>query len=253
MGGQLELGKLGAYALLAFPFIREGYAAVRQKNSIHYWASALLKKERALCDAVRIAVADSLYFEPHVLDDAVSLSSLRDYCRVVETLMIDNLADDRLFDYLAKFPETTLLFTGGGIVPARCLQLPALKFIHIHPGYLPDVRGADCVLWSQLIKGRTSASCFFMAPGIADGDVIFSCYLPKVQIPFNVSMVPSKMVYRAIYAFVDPWVRAYVLRATIHATNGLTINQIFKQDESLSTTYHFMHEKIQTVSLNKFL
>ncbi|WP_323987104.1 hypothetical protein [Pseudomonas canadensis] len=231
-------------------FIREGYAAVRQKNSIHYWASALLKKERVLCDAIRMAVADSLCFEPHVLDDAVSLSSLREYCSVVETLMIDNLADDRLFDYLAKLPETTLLFTGGGIVPARCLQLPALKFIHIHPGYLPDVRGADCVLWSQLIKGRTSASCFFMAPGIDDGDVILPCYLPKVEIAFNTSALPSKMLYRAIYAFFDPWVRAYVLREALEVIEGLNFDQVFRQDDSLSTTYHFMHERIQTVSLN---
>ena len=232
-------------------FLREGYAAARQKNSIHYWASALLKKESALCDAMRSSVADSLCFEPTVQADALSLCTLREYCPVVETLMINSLADDRLYDYLAQLPETTLLFTGGGIVPSRCLQLSALKFIHIHPGYLPDVRGADCVLWSQLIKGRTSASCFFMAPGIDDGDVIFPCYLPKVEIAFNASAVPSKMLYRAIYAFFDPWVRAYVLREAIDATNGLIINQIFKQDESLSTTYHFMHEKIQAVSFNR--
>lgn len=233
-------------------FLRQGYAQGRQKNSIHYWAAELLKKEPGLCEAVRSSVTKALLFDSQVLSDALALSDLREYCADVEPLMIDNLADDRLYNRLAALSETTLLFTGGGIVPARCLQLSGLKFIHIHPGYLPDVRGADCVLWSQLIKGRTSASCFYMAPGIDDGDVILPCYLPAVHVKYDTSAVHSKMVYRALYAFFDPWVRAYVLREAVSATQGLNVERLFEQDESLSTTYHFMHAKIQTVSLAKF-
>jgi len=62
--------------------------------------------------------------------------------------------------------------------------------------------------------------------------------------------LPSKMLYRAIYAFFDPWVRAYVLREALEVIEGLKFDQVFRQDDSLSTTYHFMHERIQTVSLN---
>lgn len=232
-------------------FLRRGYAQGRQKNSIHFWPSTLIKKEPALCEAIRLSVAKTLGFSSEVLDNALSLTDLRTYCPNVEPLMVNSLADDRLYNHLAALPETTLLFTGGGIVPARYLQLAPLKFIHVHPGYLPDVRGADCVLWSQLIKGRTSASCFYMGQGIDDGDVIFPCYLPKVEVRFNSSAIPSKMLYRATYAFFDPWVRAYVLREAINATNGFENHKAFEQDESLSTTYHFMHEKIQKVSLDR--
>ncbi|UXZ21258.1 hypothetical protein KZH41_22615 [Pseudomonas sp. YeP6b] len=233
-------------------FLRDGYAQGVQKNSIHYWASELLKKEPELCVAIRSSVAQSLFFDSEVLENALALSDLRGYCPNVETLMINDLADDRLYNYLAVLPETNLLFTGGGIVPARSLQLAHLKFIHVHPGYLPDVRGADGVLWSQLIKGRTSASCFYMAPGIDDGDVIFPCYLPTVKIIYDPSTVHLKMLYRALYAFFDPWVRAYALREAISATEGLNFKKVFEQDESLSTTYHFMHEKLQKVSLSEF-
>lgn len=230
-------------------FMRQGYAQSRQRNSIHYWAGTLRKTEPGLCKEIRLSVANMLNFDVQVLNNALALADLRAYCPDVETLMVDNLADDRLYENLAALPVTSLLFTGGGIVPARCLQLEKLKFIHVHPGYLPDVRGADCVLWSQLIKGRTSASCFYLAPGIDDGDVIFPCYLPKVEISYKTSAIPSKMLYRAVYAFFDPWVRSYVLREAIEATNGFTVDQVASQDESLSTTYHFMHEKIQTLSL----
>lgn len=233
-------------------FLRQGYAQGRQKNSIHYWASQLARKEPALCEALRSCVTQALFFDSQVVNDALALSDLREYGAEVEPLIVDNLADDRLYNYLAALPETTFLFTGGGIVPARCLQLAGLKFIHVHPGYLPDVRGADCVLWSQLIKGRTSASCFYMAPGIDDGNVIFPCYLPAIHVKYDTSAVHSKMVYRALYAFFDPWVRAYVLRDAVSATEGLKALQTVEQDDSLSTTYHFMHEKIQTVSLARF-
>lgn len=230
-------------------FMRQGYAQSRQQNSIHYWSSVLLKKEPPLCQAIRSSVSDALSFDSQTLDEALALTDLSHYCSVVEPLMITGLGDEKLHTYLAALPQTTLLFTGGGIVPARLLHLEQLKFIHVHPGHLPDVRGADCVLWSQLLKGRTSATCFYMAPGIDDGDVILARYLPTTSVGFCASALPSKMIYRAVYAFLDPWVRAWTLRQAIVATEGLQSVAAVPQDDRSSVTFHFMHEKIQKFSL----
>lgn len=66
--------------------------------------------------------------------------------------MMEDLSVDRLLDYLASEPEGAILFTGGGILPEQVLMLPQLKFLHVHPGFLPAIRGADCALWSTTVR-----------------------------------------------------------------------------------------------------
>lgn len=231
--------------------MRLAYAQSKQKNSIHHWAAVLKKNETSLYQQVRNTVETGLAFSAAVVDDALALGDLAGYSSNVETLMIDNLADEALYARLAALPETRILFTGGGIVPKRLLHLPALKFIHIHPGYLPEVRGADCALWSQLMLGRTSATCFYLAPGIDDGDVILPGYLPSLDFNMASADINLKTLYRVTYAFFDPWIRACVLRRALALTQGFTKIAAYPQSEESSVTYHFMHEKIQRVAFDR--
>lgn len=225
--------------------LKLAYAQSRQKNSIHHWSSTLRKTEPALYRSIRSTVESTLHVAAQTINDALALIDLSEYSSDIETLMIDNLSDDALCNRLLQLPQTQILFTGGGIVPKRLLEIPTLKFIHIHPGHLPDVRGADCVLWSHLMKGRTSATCFYMAPGIDDGDVILASYLPRVIPQLDMAQRETKTLYRATYAFLDPWVRAFVLQQALIETEGFTQVTAQPQVEHASVTYHFMHTQIQ--------
>ena len=231
--------------------VRLAYAQSKQKSSIHHWSANLQKTETHVYQQIRHAVESSLGFSPTVIDNALVLDELGQYSSDVETLMIDNLADEALYVRLAALPESQILFTGGGIVPKRLLEPSNLKFIHVHPGYLPAVRGADCALWSQLMMGRTSASCFYMAPGIDDGDVIFSGYLPSMSFNAEIGEIGLKTLYRAIYAFFDPWVRACILRRALVLTERFTQVKAHPQSERSSVTYHFAHEKIQAAAIKQ--
>ena len=51
-------------------------------------------------------------------------------------------------------------------------EIPGIRLIHVHTGFLPQVRGADVLLWSLLVRGRPGVSAFFMTPGLDDGDVL---------------------------------------------------------------------------------
>ncbi|MCP1505527.1 hypothetical protein J2Y83_001500 [Pseudomonas marginalis] len=225
--------------------LKLGYAQSRQKNSIHYWSRTLRKTEAALCDSIINTVKNKLFFSDKDVDDALALGDLSSYSPDVETLMIESLADDALYDRLRALPQTQILFTGGGIVPRRLLEITTLKFIHIHPGHLPEIRGADCVLWSHLIKGRTSATCFYMTPGIDDGDIILASYLPSLAPHHEIANIDVRTLYRATYAFLDPWVRSFVLRRALVETVGFTQIAALSQDEDASVTYHFMHDQIK--------
>ena len=62
----------------------------------------------------------------------------------IETLNIESIDALSLKEYLMKQDTKTVLFTGGGILKQELLSVSDLKFIHIHPGIVPDIRGADC-------------------------------------------------------------------------------------------------------------
>ena len=231
--------------------LRISYAATLQRNKIHYWSRQLSKSQSGLVEAIGAAVHERFGFAREVVGEANSLRALSSYSDQVDSLLVDGLGDPQLVSYLQQQPATTLLFTGGGIVPAALLELSHSRMLHIHPGFLPDIRGADCALWSSLLQGRTSASCFYMAPGIDSGDIVLSSWLPRLSVQETVADIDAQSLYRATYAFIDPWIRAFVLRQIV--TRFETYGQLNStpQSQSNGTTFHFMHDRVKRVALQR--
>ena len=154
-----------------------------------------------------------------------------------------------LWRELTKTKEGAILYTGGGIVPPSLLNIKDTRFIHIHPGYLPDVKGADCTLWSTMIYGRASASCFFMSPGIDTGDIIMPRWMPELSIMIDKTKYDDRTLYRAVYSYLDPWVRSTVLREFLSTSREFEDIETIVQDEKDGCTYYFMGKEIKKVAL----
>ena len=230
--------------------LRAPYAANIQKNKIHYWPKQLGKTFAELSNDISTEVAAKLNFCSSTLENAHALEPLTTYCDNVEALLVDGLNDQQLYHHLEQEPEGAILFTGGGIVPSKLLDLPHLKLLHIHPGHLPNIRGADCTLWSSLISGHTSATCFYMDSGIDTGNIISAEWLPQFKFCSRIATeAGATQLYRAVYSFLDPWVRSVVLRNVLrdHATFA-DLNSV-RQEADSGETYYFMHEKIKKIAL----
>ena len=228
---------------------RCSYAASLQRRKIHYWPRKIRRSHPELLAAISSEVESKLVFRKEVLEGALQLSELVSYSDCVEDLLIADLKDPVLYDYLAAQKDAVLLFTGGGIVPAGLLSIPTVRFLHVHPGYLPDIRGADCVLWSPLMTGRTSASSFYLSPGIDTGDIVAANWLPKVQFRTDFSLYSAQTLYRAVYAWFDPWVRSWLLRETLAGNEDYLSMPSVAQNETSGTEFHFMHDKMRRVAL----
>ena len=127
------------------PFgLKRRYAEYIQTSKIHYWPKRISREHKEIYERCREAVASSFGFRGETIQEAVKLNDLSRYSNVVEKIAVENLRDRKLLDHLSSESKGTLLFTGGGIAPAKMLSIEHLKFIHIHPGYLPEIRGADC-------------------------------------------------------------------------------------------------------------
>ena len=83
-----------------------------------------------------------------------------------------------------------------------------------------------------------------MDPGIDTGDIIEATFLPKIKLPTDVLTLETKMIYRLIYSFIDPWIRAANLRSTLKSTNYFKNIISSTQDKEKGKNFHFMHEKL---------
>lgn len=230
--------------------LRKAIAAGMQRSRIFHWPNALARRYPNDVSEIVSSVADNFCFAEETLRQAQLNKPLVEYSPSVETLLVENLKDPALLEYLNSETDREFLFTGGGIVPRSLLDVRDSRFIHVHPGFLPDIRGADGLLWSVLTRSRPSASAFYMAPGIDTGDILTTRWLPEIDVRINGS-IDVLTRYRMAYAFIDPWVRCRVLRELLenHAEFGKI--PATAQNETDGCTYHFMHDRLRAMALNK--
>lgn len=233
--------------------IRKFYAATIQYNKTHYWPRNIKKSHAEFVDAIINTVDSTLGISKRFVNNANKFLPLSDYSHNIESLLIDGLSDKTLHQHLMKQEKSTVLFTGGGIMPSSLLSIQGLKFLHIHPGFLPNIRGADCALWSSLITGHVSASCFFMSPGIDTGNIILPCWLPKLSFDIDTKNIDLQTRYRAVYGFLDPWLRSFVLREVLNSHDNFHALPSVSQTGAggSGATFHFMHDKLRELALTK--
>lgn len=225
-------------------FLRYKYAAKLQYQKIHHWPKYLFRTQKKLSLEVFQQLSETLKIEQNTLLGVLQQKPLKNYSDDVISLPIDSLKDQKLFTYLSQHNAQMYLYTGGGIMPESIFNIKNSSFIHIHPGYLPDIRGADCLLWSIMLAGYPSATSFFMNSGIDTGNIIKAVFLPKISLPIALSTLDKKMIYRLLYSFVDPWIRSAVLRDTLISTNYLENIISSPQNIEEGNTFHFMHENM---------
>lgn len=226
------------------PSMRTSYAANKQYKQIFYWPNQYKSKNPKVIQLIQQSVEEGLGFKFSTQASATENHDLQTYTEELETLSISGLKNKVLAEKLNAENSDLFLFTGGGIVPDKLLTIDKKRLIHVHPGYLPYIRGADCVLWSKLLANRLSASAFFLSPGIDVGDIILPAWLPDLNLKLP-KKIDIQSKYRMIYGFLDPWVRSYVLKQAIYASHGLRNFNTTPQQESEGMTYHFMHKKMK--------
>jgi hypothetical protein len=235
--------KLGTFLPRLF---RERYAFFVQKLRIQYWQKYISKNHLELKNALLKQVSSRLGFPESILADAYAGGSLKKYSQNIDRLMINGLRDQKLQSYLQRSPASVLLYTGGGILPTSLLSLPNIKFLHMHPGFLPLLRGADCLLWSILLKGRPSVSSFYMSEGIDMGEIIDAEWLPPLSC-INYANYDPQLYYRSLLIFIDPWVRCIAIRKIVNSYTDFMKIPSQKQNAKEGDVYHFMHREIQKV------
>jgi len=235
------------------PGLRRRWAEHHQKAAWSHWPRRLAREHPTLVERLVDALAPVAPTAPAVVTEMLGWHPWERYAPSVDRLLVDGLRDPRLLAHLRFRGAGAVLFTGGGIVPRSLLDLPRTRLLHVHPGHLPHVRGADGLLWSLLVRGRPGASLFYLAAGIDTGPIIATRESPPIECALPASeRLDDASLYRAVFAFCDPVLRAEILASALQSASApLEALDATPQDLDVGTTYHFMHPRLRAAALEK--
>lgn len=232
--------------------LRLRLAAKIQDMSLYYWSRSLVAQWPDLMAKMAESIGDHMDVPDRVFDAVLGKEPLTTYCKDVSQMLVSGYNDPMLKKKLHELGSGALLYTGGGIVPKDLLDLPGLKVLHVHPGFLPDVKGSDGLLWSLISRSRLAASCFYMEPNIDTGQIILAREFDAVTFPLSAVERPEDMtLYRALFSLYDPILRAKVLQETLKLVDDPAEFEATPQTVTEGITFHFMHPSVRKAALKK--
>lgn len=184
--------------------------------------------------------------------------NLHDYATSVEEFAAEDYHDGYLRQRILEERRTAFLYTSGGLVPENLLNEKDVKIFHVHPGVVPEVRGSDCFLWSCLTKSRPGVSCFYLSPGIDEGDLlgVMEFNLPDLS-PLLPHLTPEgeSLAYRALLFAVDPHMRAQILVSILKENTGSDLRYLptERQPPAKRPAFLWMHPRLRLPVMKKIV
>ncbi len=217
---------------------------------MNHWPNQIAMRHTQLFESITQTMTRAYNLPDGFYKNMLRPFNWRSVAQEVITLPFNgSLKDPALAEWVAGNMKGAVLYTGGGIMPAALLSIPGIRIIHVHPGYLPYVRGADGLLWSVLLRKKFGVSGFYMEKGIDTGDLLFA--KEQEMLTFDRTSNDNKILYRAVFAFIDPVIRAQALCDLLKQHKDLSAMPATPQDTNIGETYHFMHEDLRNYALSR--
>ncbi len=145
---------------------------------------------------------------------------------------------NQVIDKVKNRPEKYFIYSGsGGVILKEKILSCGKRFLHIHPGSVPDYRGSTTVYYTILNEDLCFASAFFLDRNIDTG-------------PFIKTKTYSKPNKGEIIDYIyDPYIRSDLLVEVIedYLKNGEF--QTKEQDEIGGETYFIIHPVLKHIAI----
>lgn len=180
-----------------------------------------------------------------------TLNHLKQKKCTFQSIYSPSINDEKLASLVSSIKEEYVIFCGGGILKSNMFKT-GKKFIHVHPGVVPSIKGADCLLWSVLERKRIGMSAFFMNEGIDTGDILITKEydLPKINVS-DKSKLNYEHIPHILINHLDPSYRADALISCFKTNTNPSKWAYAKQDPEQGKYFHFMHKSLAQVAAQK--
>lgn len=148
-----------------------------------------------------------------------------------------------LCSHVEASPLTTWIFSGGGILREPVLSL-GKRWIHVHPGRLPDFRGSTTFYYSLLAEGGLHATAFFMGSGIDDGPIV-----EEAAFRANVRVEADQPLFMDY--ILDPHIRSLVLARLLARWKTTGTLEIRRNAPIGGEPYFIMHPLLRILAIKR--
>ena len=164
--------------------------------------------------------------------------------KLINSTEIDkkDINSNEVIQAVKKLNNEYIIFTGGGILRKDILSL-GKKFIHIHPGVIPNHRGSTCFYYSLLENNSLGATAYIMNDQIDSGEII-------IQRKFSLNYFIKNDQSLFIDCILDNYIRSHTLKDLIRLFNSRDYFETIVKDCS-NVPYYIMHPLLRHVTLNK--
>jgi methionyl-tRNA formyltransferase len=139
----------------------------------------------------------------------------------------------KLIEFIKNSKIDFFIFTGGGILKKEILNCKS-KFIHFHPGIVPEYRGSTCFYYSILNENNCGVTCFIMDENLDTGDIIYQKIFEK----------PSHEYIDNVY---DAHIRSESMLELFK--KKLLESKNFKKQNKKGNTYFIIHPVLKHIAI----
>ena len=149
--------------------------------------------------------------------------------------------DDICLNAVKNLEEKYIIYAANyGDILSKDYFNSGKKFIHIHPGKLPQYKGSTTFYYEILEKNSVSYSVIFQNEKIDDGKIIYSYSYNLGRKKFNKSELDH---------ILDPYLRSLLLVRVIKKLKKFNKLNSKKQRKTNSKVYYIIHPLLKHISI----
>lgn len=149
----------------------------------------------------------------------------------------DSINDKKIISALNNIKQKIMIFSGyGGQILRKPLFETGKKFLHLHPGYLPDYKGSTTFYYSILKENNCGVSALFLNEKIDSGPVLMK---KKFAAPDKNDEIDY---------YYDPMIRTKVL---IDVLKKYVVTGKFVEKKQIKNgeTFYIIHPVLKHISI----
>lgn len=211
-------------------------------NKINFYPLMFLKQNEY--SKIVTDISEYFGFKSDFYQSVYSKNKLEFYCDEIEYLNTDDINSDLFIEKILTDKKLTYLNTGNKIYK-KIFKFP-INILHIHPGYLPNIRGADASLWNIHKLNSLAATSFIMNQGIDTGSILNKTIYKTPTFKTDLfKKRPAEHLYRFWFSFVDPLIRGKHFDDKILSTDNVVPDIVLGDNvNDVSEYYSFMKTDI---------
>lgn len=240
--GHMPVACLCVSTTNAFNLVRKA-AQYGTGNFLRYALKRLGLLGNITSSSARAESFENKCFDSRLRGSGKTLSNVQGACRYykIKLRYANDVNSTSALSFMQRHSPDLIVYTGGGILRRRLIEIPTLGVINAHSGLLPKYRGMNVTEWALLNGDNIGITVHFIDPGIDTGRILFT---RLIQIGIEDTSI-DMLRHRIACATVDTLVEAVEMVAS---GNAEPINQ----DAADGKQYFVMHEKLLEVAERKF-